>query len=51
MLNLLSLPYETLSNIVESIDLNDYYNLALSCKRLKFLLYEEGICKLVVQVR
>lgn len=50
MLSLLSLPYEVLSTIVESISFNDYYNLGLSCRHLSFLLKEEQICKLVVQV-
>lgn len=49
MLNLLSLPYEVLSNIVESISFHDYFNLGRSCRQLTFLLEEERICKLVVQ--
>jgi len=50
MLNLLSLPYEVLSNIVGNLDFDDYYSLGLTCTQLQFLLFEDGICKLVVQV-
>jgi len=49
MLNLLSLPYEVLSNIVGNLDFDDYYSLGLTCTQLQFLLFEDGICKLVVQ--
>jgi hypothetical protein len=50
MLNLLSLPYEVLANIVGNIDFDDYYSLGLTCTQLQFLLFEDRICKLVVQV-
>jgi hypothetical protein len=50
MLNLLSLPYDVLTNIVSSISFDDYYNLGCSCKQLSFLLREDRICKLALQV-
>ncbi|KAG4031850.1 hypothetical protein MFRU_008g02050 [Monilinia fructicola] len=49
MFNLISLPYEVLSNIITNIDFDDVFNLGLSCQALKYLLAEESICKLVVQ--
>jgi hypothetical protein len=51
MFGLISLPYEVLSYIVTSIDFDDVFNLALTCKALKFLLTEESICKSIIQVR
>jgi hypothetical protein len=50
MLCLTSLPYEVLSNIVGNINFDDIFNLALTCKHFKYLLTEESICKLIVQV-
>ena len=50
MFGLVSLPYEVLSNIVGNINFDDVYNLGRTCKELKFLLTEESISKLVVQV-
>ena len=50
MFNLLSLPYEVLSNIIANINFDDVFNLGLSCKALKYLLTEESICRLIVQV-
>lgn len=50
MLNLISLPYEVLSNIVGSIDFEDLYNLGRTCHGLTYLLTEESICKTIVQV-
>jgi len=50
MLNILSLPYEVFSIIVESLSFDDYYNLGRTCSRLRFLLEEERICKFVIQV-
>ncbi|ATZ57101.1 hypothetical protein BCIN_14g02740 [Botrytis cinerea B05.10] len=49
MFNLLSLPYEVLSNIIANINFDDVFNLGLSCKALKYLLTEESICRLIVQ--
>ncbi|KAF7892199.1 uncharacterized protein EAF01_010279 [Botrytis porri] len=49
MFNLLSLPYEVLSNIITNINFDDVFNLGLSCKALKYLLTEESICRLIVQ--
>ena len=51
MLCLVYLPYEVLSCIVSNIDFDDVFNLGITCKELNFLLTEESICKLIVQVR
>lgn len=50
MFGLLCVPYEVLANIVDNIDFDDVFNLALVCKELKFLVMEESICKNIVQV-
>jgi len=50
MFGLLCVPYEVLANIVGNIDFDDVFNLALTCKELKFLIEEESICKSIVQV-
>ncbi|KAH8591883.1 hypothetical protein B0O99DRAFT_518761 [Bisporella sp. PMI_857] len=46
---LASLPYEVLSNIIKNVDLEDVFNLAITCKGLLFLVQEESICKLTIQ--
>lgn len=51
MLGLLSLPYEVLSNIVAHISFDDVFNLGQTCQDFQFLLMEESIAKIVVQVR
>ncbi|TVY64190.1 hypothetical protein LSUE1_G008059, partial [Lachnellula suecica] len=51
MFGLLCVPYEVLANIVGNIDFDDVFNLALSCKELKFLITEESICKSIVQTK
>ena len=51
MLDLISLPYEVLSNIVDNINFDDVINLGLACKHFKYLLTEESISKSIVQVR
>jgi hypothetical protein len=50
MFGLVSLPYEVLSNIVGNINFDDVWSLGQTCKELSFLLREESICKLIVQV-
>lgn len=50
MLNLIALPYEVISNFISYIDLEDVFNLSLSCQTLRYLLTEESICKFIVQV-
>ncbi|TVY64244.1 hypothetical protein LSUE1_G008934, partial [Lachnellula suecica] len=49
MFGLLCVPYEVLANIVGNIDFDDVFNLALTCKGLKFLIEEESNCKSIVQ--
>ncbi|TVY37206.1 hypothetical protein LOCC1_G005792, partial [Lachnellula occidentalis] len=51
MFGLLCVPYEVLANIVGNIDFDDVFNLALSCKELKFIVMEENICKKIVQTK
>ncbi|ESZ94454.1 hypothetical protein SBOR_5172 [Sclerotinia borealis F-4128] len=51
MFNLISLPYEVLSNIIANVEFDDVFNLGLSCQALKYLLTEESICKLTVQTK
>ncbi|KAF7874281.1 hypothetical protein EAF04_002953 [Stromatinia cepivora] len=51
MFNLISLPYEVLSNIIANIDFDDVFNLGLSCQAMRYLVTEESICKLIVQTQ
>ncbi|QSZ33272.1 hypothetical protein DSL72_002860 [Monilinia vaccinii-corymbosi] len=51
MLNLISLPYEVLSNIIANIDFDDVFNLGLSCKAFRYLVTEESISKLIMQTK
>jgi len=50
MLGLISLPYEVLSNIVGNVSIEDAFSLGQTCQSLKYLLKEESICKLILQV-
>lgn len=50
MLNLNTLPYEVLSNIVGNINFDDVFSLGLTCKSFKFFLTEESLAKSIVQV-
>ncbi|RAL64128.1 hypothetical protein DID88_003316 [Monilinia fructigena] len=49
MFDLISLPYEVLSNIIANIDFDDVFNLGISCQALKYLITEESVCRLIVQ--
>lgn len=51
MFDLLSLPYEVLSNIVEHINFDDVFNLGRTCRHFVYLLTEESICKTIVQTK
>lgn len=50
MFGLAALPYEVIANIVTSINFDDVFNLAATCRALSFLLTEESICKSIIQV-
>ncbi len=51
MFGLVTLPYEVLSNIADNLSFDDVFSLGRSCRDFQFLLTEERICKLFVQVR
>jgi hypothetical protein len=50
MLNLIHLPYEVLANIVDHISFDDVLNVGMACKALNYVLTEESICKIILQV-
>jgi hypothetical protein len=50
MFGLIYLPYEVLANIVGHVDFDDVFSLGLTCKALNYLLTEESIAKILVQV-
>jgi len=50
MLGLISLPYEVLSNIIDNVTIEDAFSLSQTCQALQYLLKEESICKLILQV-
>lgn len=51
MLRLIQLPYEVLANIIDNIDFDDVLSVGSTCKALNYVLTEESICKVIVQVR
>lgn len=50
MLNLNTLPYEVLSNIVGNINFDDVWSLSLTCKSFKYFLTEESLAKSILSV-
>lgn len=50
MFGLIYLPYEVLANIVGHVDFDDVFSLGITCKALTFLLAEESIAKMLIQV-
>ena len=51
MFGLIYLPYEVLANIVGQVDFDDIFSLGLTCKALKYLLTEESIAKVLMEVK
>lgn len=45
-----TLPYEVVSIIVQSLDLDDVFHLSLSAKRFIYLIQEDWVCKAVIEV-
>lgn len=50
MLNLITLPYEVLSNIVGNINFDDVFSLGLTCKSFEFFITEESLAKYILLV-
>ncbi|KAG9229559.1 hypothetical protein BJ875DRAFT_187189 [Amylocarpus encephaloides] len=48
MLGLVALPYEVLSIIAESLNIDDFFNLGISCKVLHFLILDDSLAKKVI---
>ncbi|CAG8973681.1 hypothetical protein HYALB_00002247 [Hymenoscyphus albidus] len=48
MLNLITLPYEVLSNIVGHIDFDDVFSLGLTCKSFTFFITDESLAKSII---
>ena len=51
MFGLIYLPYEVLANIVGQVDFDDIFSLGLTCKALNYLLTEESIAKVLMEVK
>lgn len=44
------LPYEVVSIITETLDLEDIFHLAISCRQLQYLIYDNRRCKVFLSV-
>lgn len=49
-MSLWRLPYEVISMILQSLDLEDVFHLALSSRRFKYLIRDDRSCKVFLQV-
>lgn len=50
-MSLLKLPIEIVSLLVELLDVEDVFNMALSCRFLSCILYDKRMCRLALMVR
>lgn len=50
-MSILKLPVEIVSLLVELLNVEDVFNLALSCKSLTYILYDRRMCRLALLVR
>lgn len=49
-MSLLKLPVEIVSLLVELLDVEDVFNMALSCRFLSCVLYDRRMCRLALEV-
>lgn len=49
-MSLTGLPYEVLSIITEELDLEDIFNLGLTCPRLLYLIQDNRTCRGILEV-
>jgi hypothetical protein len=49
-MSLLKLPVEIVSLLVELLDVEDVFNMALSCRFLSCILYDRRMCRLALEV-
>ena len=50
-MSLRHLPYEIVFYVAQQLDLEDVYNLSLTCRQFQYLAKEDNICKAVLEVR
>jgi hypothetical protein len=50
-MSILKLPVEIVSLLVELLNVEDVFNMALSCKSLSYILYDRRMCRLALLVR
>jgi hypothetical protein len=50
-MSILKLPLEIVSLLVELLNVEDVFKLALSCKSLTYILYDRRMCRLALLVR
>jgi hypothetical protein len=44
------IPLEILALVADNLVMDDVYNLSLCCRRFSSLLYDQGLCKRMLQV-
>jgi hypothetical protein len=50
-MSILRLPVEIVSLLVELLDLDDIFNMALSCRSLSYIIHDRRMCRLALMVR
>lgn len=49
-MSLQNVPPEIVAMVADNLDLDDFYNLSICCKRFSSLIYDQGICRRILQV-
>lgn len=50
-MSILRLPVEIVSLLVELLELDDVFNMALTCRSLSCIIYDRRMCRLALMVR
>jgi hypothetical protein len=49
-MSLQKLPPEIMAMVADNLDLDDVYNLSICCQHFSSLIYDQGICRRILQV-
>jgi hypothetical protein len=50
-MSILKLPVEIVSLLVELLELDDVFNMALTCQSLSYIIHDRRMCRLALMVR